>query len=185
MTTALTAIPDDFGSGGAGLTPKVDETVQSLVDILQDHHAAIGEAQVSVAALEAAAPILTKTVTITHADLTSAVNGTAQAINIGTALPTNALVVGCKSKLNTAFSGGSVSACHVDVGGTDIDGIIAQQDVFTGASTAATDLPAGVKPQGLYSAQQLVATFTPDGSHTLLALSAGSITITVYYFVAG
>lgn len=124
-----------------------------------------------------------KTVTIGHADLTGAVNGAAQAINIGTALPANARVFAHEVNVGTLFSGGSASAVKLDVGGTDADAIVTQLDVFTGAATGALAGASGVHPDGSFASEQLVATFTPDGGHTLLALDAGALTITVWYFV--
>ena len=124
-----------------------------------------------------------KTVTIGHADLTGAVNGAAQAISIGTALPANARVFAHEVNVATLFSGGSASAVKLDVGGTDADAIVTQLDVFTGAATGALAGTSGVHPNGSFASEQLVATFTPDGGHTLLALDAGSLTITVWYFV--
>src|SRR5258708_521859 len=123
--------------------------------------------------------VFKKTVTIGEALLTQAVNGTAQAINIGTALPANAVVVGHEVNIATLFSGGGATAVKLDVGGTDVQGVVKQQDVFTGATTGKTSLRTGNSPQGTVSAQQLVATFTPDAGHTLLALTAGSLTVTV------
>ena len=124
-----------------------------------------------------------RTVTITHADLTDAVAGEAQAINIGAVLPANAVVLAHEVNVGTLFSGGSVSAVKLDIGGTDADAIVSQMDVFTGAATGALSPRTGVHAQGKFSAEQLVATFTPDGGHTLLALTAGSVAITVWFSV--
>jgi len=124
-----------------------------------------------------------KTVRIQHSDLTDAVNGHAQVVNIGTILPANAVILAHEVNIATLFSGGSVSAVKLDVGATDPDAIISQMDVFTGAETGALAPRTGVHPQGKFSAQQLVATFTPDGGHTLLALTAGDLTITIWYAV--
>ncbi len=122
--------------------------------------------------------------TITHADLTAAVNGLAQAVDVGVDLPTGAVVLGRSIVSNVAFSGGSASACVLDVGGTDDDAIVSNLELITDAPTAAELLAAvGILPIGAYSAQQIVATFTPDGAHTLLGLTAGSVTITVFFAV--
>jgi len=123
-----------------------------------------------------------RTVTVGHADLTNAVNGASDTINVGAVLPSNAVVVASEVNIATLFSGGGATAVKLDLGGTDIDAIGAQHDVFTGAATGALDLtPAGVHVSGLFSAEQLVATFTPDGAHTLLGLDAGALTITVWF----
>ncbi len=122
-----------------------------------------------------------RTVTIGEADLTDAVAGEAQAINIGAALPAGAVVIGHEVTIATLFSGGSVSAVKLDVGGTAATAIVNQLDVFTGASTGALSPRTGAHPQGRFSTVQLRATFTPDGGHALVALTAGSLTITVWF----
>ena len=143
----------------------------------------IAEMVIAKAEADAAIGLAKKTVTIGHADLTDAVNGEAQVINIGTALPANAVVLAHEVNVATLFSGGSASAVKLDVGGTTADAIVSQQDVFTGADTGALSLRTGTHAQGKFSSEQLVATFTPDGGHTLAGLSAGSLTITVWYAV--
>lgn len=132
---------------------------------------------------DAAIALGKRTVQITHADLTDAVNGEAQVINIGDALPTNAVVLGHEVLVSTLFSGGSVSAVALDIGGTDADAIVDGMDVFTGAATGSLSPRTGAHAQGKFSAQQLTATFTPDGAHTLAELTAGDLTITVWYTI--
>jgi hypothetical protein len=124
-----------------------------------------------------------RTVTVGHAQLTDAVNGHAQAIAIGTALPANARIVGRELSGLTEFAGGSVSACTLSIGGTDVDAIVAAQDVFTGAGVVAKAGTSGVNPTGNLGGQQLYATFTPDAEHALDALTAGAVTITVLFAV--
>jgi hypothetical protein len=124
-----------------------------------------------------------RTVTVTHAELTDAVNGEAQVIPIGAALPANARIIGRELSALTEFSGGSVSAVTVSIGGTDADGIVAAQSVFTGAGTVDKQGTSGVNPTGNLGGQQLNATFTPDAGHALLALTAGAVTITVLFAV--
>jgi hypothetical protein len=124
---------------------------------------------------------------ITHADLTDAVNGEAQSINIGAALPTNAYVIGKPDLLlATQFTGGSASAVVLDIGiAGELEALVKDFDAF--GSTAATHYcagaSAGTRDNGYFSAGQLLATFTPDGSHTLDGLTAGDITIVVPYVV--
>lgn len=145
--------------------------------------AALAAAVAAQATADAGIGVVKRTVTIGHADLTDAVAGEAQVINIGAVLPANAVVLAHEVNVATLFSGGSVSAVKLDVGGTDADAIVSQMDLFTGAATGALSPRTGVHAQGKFSAEQLIATFTPDGGHTLLALTAGSVTITVWYFV--
>lgn len=131
----------------------------------------------------AAAKIDKRTVTIGHADLTDAVNGEAQAINVGAVLPANAVVLAHEVNIATLFSGGGATAVKMDLGGTDADAILSQLDVFTGAATGALSPGTGVHPQGKFGAEQLKATFTPDAGHSLDGLTAGALTITVWYAV--
>jgi hypothetical protein len=127
-----------------------------------------------------------RVITITDADLTTATNGTAQTINVGTALPTGAHVLNAELYLTTQFTGGSASAVTLSVGisgattslinAFDAFGSTASAYYLAGASTAA-------RPRGNYSASQIIATFTPDAGHTLAGLTAGSVTIDVLYAV--
>lgn len=120
---------------------------------------------------------------IQHSDLTDAVNGEAQVVNVGAALPANAVVVAHEVQVDTLFSGGSASAVKLDLGGTAPTAIANQMDVFTGAATGALSPRTGAHAQGKFGGQQLAAKFTPDGGHTLLGLTAGDVTITVWYVV--
>jgi hypothetical protein len=120
---------------------------------------------------------------IQHSDLTDAVNGEAQSINIGAALPANAIVLEHEVKVDTLFSGGGASAVKLDVGGTVATAIVSQMDVFTGAATGSLSPRTGAHAQGVFGGQQLAAKFTPDAGHTLLGLTAGDLTITVWYAV--
>lgn len=122
-------------------------------------------------------------VRIQHSELTDAVAGESQLVNIGDALPVNAVVLGHEVKVDTLFSGGSASAVKLDLGGATATAIVSQMDVFTGAPTGSLSPRTGTHAQGKFSAEQLKAKFTPDGSHTLDGLTAGDLTITVWYVV--
>ena len=153
---------------------------KTLVTMRSEVEARLAAAETAVAA---SLPIAKRTVTIGHADLTDAVNGEAQAISVGAALPANAIIVGHEVNIGTLFSGGSATAVKMDLGGTSHTAIVSQLDVFTGAATGALSPRTGAHAQGTFSAEQLVATFTPDAGHTLAGLTAGAITITVWYVV--
>jgi hypothetical protein len=142
-------------------------------------------AQLAAALVPVFSPSLTQSVSIQiqHSDLTDAVAGEAQLVDIGSALPVNAVVLGHEVNVATLFSGGSASAVKLDVGGTTATAIVNQMDVFTGAATGALSPRTGAHAQGKFSAQQLKAKFTPDGSHTLDGLTAGDLTITIWYVV--
>lgn len=138
-------------------------------------------AATDVEAALAAAPLKSVTVTVLHSDLTEAVNGTLESVSIGAALPAGAVVVAHEVDITTLFSGGAASAVTCDVGGTDVDAIVNALDVFTGAATGKLTGALGVHSRGLFSAEQLVVSFTPDGAHALLGLDAGELDVTVWY----
>jgi len=149
-----------------------------------------GEVETRLAAAEASIaaslPVSKKTVTIGHADLTDAVAGEAQAINLSTALPSNARIVGTDMRSYTPFTGGSVSAVTCDIGTSgDVDALIDGADLQTAAVDGGpATMPKGVRPNKTFaSGGQLLATFYPDGGHALDALTAGSIVIDVLYVV--
>lgn len=121
--------------------------------------------------------------TITHADLTAAVNGEEQAISLGS-LPPGAVVTGRSVTIETFFTGGSATAVTMALGtAADPDLFMAALNVF---DTTATETPvqgtAGVSPVGPASGEVL-ATFDADAGHTLLALTAGELTVALYYSV--
>lgn len=127
-----------------------------------------------------------RTAVITHAELTEAANNTAQAVNVGIALPTGANVLFGNTYLATQFTGGSVATCVMGVGtATEPNGILNAVNVLSGTASAwySAGGTAATRAHGDYSAKQLVATFTPDASHALAALTAGSITVEVVYAV--
>lgn len=179
-----------FNGGGLGATlsstangkgaSKVGIEDAATLYTATDVEAALAEVK---ALADAAIALGKRTVRIQHTDLTDAVNGEAEVENIGAVLPANAVVLAHEVQVDTLFSGGGATAVKLDIGGTDPDAIVSQQDVFTGATTGATSARTGVHAQGKFSAQQLVATFTPDGGHTLNDLTAGDLTITVWYSV--
>jgi hypothetical protein len=187
--TASDATPKALGVAAAGTSPNFSRADHVHATVASDATpAALGTAAAGTSAEcsradHVHATIMGKrTVTIGHANLTDAVNGEAQAINLQTALPPNAMVFAHALTDITPFSGGSVSACKLDVGGTDADAIVNALELIADAPTEAELIAAaGLLPQGQYSAQQLTATFTPDAGHALSALDAGSITITVWY----
>jgi len=115
---------------------------------------------------------------LTHADLTETADNTAQsvalmALNFGDIVGVNVL-----AQVVTAFSGGAVATCTVSVGVTGaLTSFINAQSVMAAAKTCyvpantVTDYPT---PSG---GKTLYATFTPDASHALAALTAGELHI--------
>lgn len=115
-----------------------------------------------------------KTVTVGEASLT----GTSKVVNIGTALPTGAVVLGHEIKVNTqgVLAGNDLT---IKVGGTDDDAIVASTDLDALAAGVYQGT-LGVHPRGTFSGEQLVATFAASD---LASLSAGNWTINVWYTV--
>ena len=69
---------------------------------------------------------------ITVADLVTV--ATTQTFNFGDTIPINAMVTACWFDLTTVFAGGGASTAVINVGdGTDPDGYVDGEDVFTAA----------------------------------------------------
>jgi hypothetical protein len=116
-----------------------------------------------------------------------AAGGGTASFNIGAALPAAAVVLGHEVKLDTQFSGGSLSDMKIVLGGTDTAALINAFSVKTSTAGGKRYSPgysaaAGNHCAGSFSAQQLVATFTPTGD-TLNHVAAGDLTITVWFIV--
>ncbi|MGB0873595.1 MAG: hypothetical protein ACPGYP_10755, partial [Solirubrobacterales bacterium] len=118
--------------------------------------------------------------TVGHADLTAA--ATSQVLAIGT-LPANSRIVGRSIALATPFTGGSVSACTVDIGSTgDADAVVDGANVLAaavdGQASAITD---GIAPNKHFASETtLNATFI-SASDNLVNLAAGACTIDILY----
>lgn len=115
--------------------------------------------------------------TITHEDLDAA--ATSQTLNLGGALPEGARVVGVETQVNTAFTGGSVSAAVLNVGVSGaLTALVSARDIFTGAAAALAGT--GARNVGSFSEAQLQAQVTATGGN-VSTLTAGSVTIRVFY----
>jgi len=121
---------------------------------------------------------------VTHADLTNAVNGTAQAIAIGT-LPAGAVVQARAVKLTTFFTGGGATTCTMAIGvsGTAAKFMTALNVLDTTTTAVWLQGTAGSSPLGPAGGDAIIATFTPDAGHTLDGLTAGEIDVEIYYSV--
>ena len=115
-----------------------------------------------------------RTVTVDEADLT----GTSQAVNIGVALPTNAVVLAHEIVVNEQASG--QSDLTIKIGGTDDDAIVAASTDLDALGTGAYQGTLGTHPRGSFSGQQLTATFAATN---LANLSAGNFTFNVWFVV--
>jgi len=132
-----------------------------------------GQLQEVKALADAAIALQKRTVTVVEGDL----SGASQAVNVGAVLPSNAIVLAHELKVNTQFAG--QSDLTITLGGTDADAIVASTDLdaLIAGNYSGT---LGAHPKGSFSAEQLVATFAATA---LADLSAGSITITVWFSV--
>lgn len=114
-----------------------------------------------------------RTVTVDEAALT----GSSQAVNVGAALPTNAVVIAHEIVVNEAAVG--QSDLTITLGGTDVDAIVASTDLDA-LNLGSYQGTLGVHHRGSFSGEQLVATFAATN---LATLSAGNYTFNVWFFV--
>jgi hypothetical protein len=122
---------------------------------------------------------------IGEADLTAAVNGTAQDIALGF-LPEGAIMpIPPSLKLTTQFTGGAASAVGLTIGTAAAPTLLATNfDIFGGtASGLFVAMTQGAQVAAPASGQSIIARITPDGAHQLVNLTAGALTLEVYYQV--
>lgn len=128
-------------------------------------------------------PIRVFKFTLEPSDLTAA--ATTEAVDIstddaGVSFPANARVIGATVDCTTAFTGGSVSACTVQVGDTvDPNELLAATSIFT--ATGFTDDPGVYTPFSLEAAYAPEALVTATGDN-VDAITAGRAVIRIYYF---
>lgn len=120
---------------------------------------------------------------IGEADLTAAVNGTAQDIALGF-LPPGAIVPFAPNiNLATQFTGGGATSVGLTIGTAAAPTLVATNfDIFGGsASGLFVAMTAGAQKVVPAGGQSLIARITPDGTHQLVNLTAGALTLEVYY----
>ena len=123
-----------------------------------------------------------KSLPVVFGDLSVA--GHSKQLNLGTALPANARIVGYESKLTTPFTGGGMSSLVVKVGSAaDDDAIIVATDWFAPAVDGqAATTAVGIAPNKHFVAgTQLLLTAT--GDQNLNGLTAGAGQLDVLYVV--
>lgn len=120
---------------------------------------------------------------IVEADLTAAVNGTAQDIALGFLPPGAVLLCAPNIALVTQFTGGAASAVGLTIGTAAAPTLVATSfDIFGAAATGLfVPMTLGAQRVSPAGGQALIARITPDGAHTLLALTAGSLALEVYF----
>jgi hypothetical protein len=109
---------------------------------------------------------------------------TSEVLNLGTALPANARIVGVNLKLATPFTGGGNAAVTLDIGSSgDPDALIDGANLFAAAVDGqVSTAPAGIAPHKHFSAStQLTGTFVVDVG--LAELTAGAGTVEILYCV--
>jgi hypothetical protein len=155
---ALTTQAGLIGSDAAGYTAATVKLQLAEVKALAD--AAIGAVK--------------RTVTIGEA----ALSGASQAVNVGVALPANAIVFAHEIVVNTqgVLAGNDLT---ITVGGTTANAIVASTDLDA-LAPGKYQGTLGAHPRGSFASEQLTATFAASD---LATLSAGNWTINVWYFV--
>jgi hypothetical protein len=133
-----------------------------------------------------AVQIQKKSVTIPFdlaAFLASGDDGADVDVNVGTALPAGAMLLGARYTIATPFAGAGVSTLTMIVGfAGDANGVIEAVDIFGDAAGEYRGVP-GTAMGGPAGSKQLVANFDPDASAGLDELTAGDLTIDVFYAV--
>jgi hypothetical protein len=132
----------------------------------------------SITATQLAADLTLSKRTVTVNDEDAGMTGASYAVNIGAALPANAIVLAHEINIVEQFVGEETT---ITLGGTTAGAtaIVASTDLdaMTIGKYAGT---AGARPQGGFSSDQLVATFAATA---LEDLTAGQAIITVWYSV--
>lgn len=190
-----TLLGDSFAYGTTGqMVPVSGTSDEGVVDAVAriDHDHELADGVITAAKLAPNTVLQLLEQQIVFGDLTDAVSGEAQAVNIGSALPAGAIVLAHEVKLDTLFAGGSISMVKLDIGGTEAKSLVGQfnvHDTSAGAPGTGVWSPGyehltthATHAQGTYGGQQLVATFTPTAD-SLSHLTAGDLTIRVWYIV--
>ncbi len=118
--------------------------------------------------------VQSESLTITAADLTDA-DGS-QTFNLGSALPTNAVVIGHSIDVTAAFTDGAAGVFSLDVGYSDVDAIV---DGASLAAIAKLHGPLGVRSGGRYDGVQMTATVL--GTVNVTTATLGSVTVEIFY----
>lgn len=129
------------------------------------------------------ARLYVRKLTVGHADLDAA--ALTQTITDDSALPLGAVLAGFRKVVATGFTGGGASAVTVDVGfdGASLGDVLDDgQSVFAAATTYGAGTNALPLVRRAIGGKTLQAAFASTDAN-LLALTAGSVTFEVYYFV--
>jgi len=127
-----------------------------------------------------------RSINLTIADLTAV--ATSQLIDVGAALPSNAVIMGANIFLTTVFASPGAGSLDITLGDdtNDDDSIIAAYDAYTGSANLGlwtTGDTIGVNAYGTPSGSQLQLTLTST-TDNLSAFTTGDAQIDVWYFEA-
>ena len=195
-----------FTNAGALLWAASDATVAAAATVAQNAHiqkgasaeamlaimqAAVDASQAATSDVltervleDAAGAIQKKSVTIAAADIAALGAVMSGAINIGTVLPASARLLGCQVNVGTKVqNAGDTDTTTVDIG------VAGQTDAAAKSVTLKTTGLKGMPPTSSATgfvgenlgAAQLIATLT--SSVNLSTITAGAVTIEVFYFV--
>lgn len=122
---------------------------------------------------------------ILEADLTNAVNGSPQSVALRTeGLPAGVTVLAHAINVATLFTGGGATSVGLTIGyAGQLNALVSALELNNATPTGRwVQGTSGASPVGgELAGQQVLATFTPDASHNLAALTAGDLTIELYY----
>ncbi len=146
------------------------------------------EMSLAIASFAEVSPeVFTKTVTVDFdnaAFLAESDDGDSVNVNVGTALPAGAVLLGARYEILTPFVGAGLATLTMMVGfDTDTNGAIEAVDIL-GDAAAVYDGVEGTAIGGPAGGKQLLANFDPDNAAGLDELTAGSVKITVLYTVS-
>lgn len=125
--------------------------------------------------------------TILESDLTNAVNGGFQDVPLGFLPPGSVLIAPPNIALAAQFTGGGATSVGLTIGTAAAPTLVATNfnifgaaasGLFVAMTLGAQRVTPGVHPSG---GQNLIARITPDASHNLAALTAGSLSLEVYF----
>ncbi len=124
---------------------------------------------------------------LSYADTALIVAGASANVNLGDVLPAGAEVISAWTKLDTAFTSGSVTGLTVEVGtSADTDGFITAGEVLSGSPTLTRRHVKGawVTADGKQLLARLTASGANLGNGTVTNLTAGKLKVHVLIAIA-
>ncbi|RTL21352.1 MAG: hypothetical protein EKK55_16425 [Rhodocyclaceae bacterium] len=170
--------PVSIWTKGVGAAGTVKVTASNL-------RAKVSQHLVDADALADSSRVRVRTFTIGHSDLTDA-DGSETETDAAGALPSGAVLIGYRKRVSTAFTGGTAGTVTIDCGfngATDVldDG----QTIFTGVAAATYGAGANALPLIRRAIGGLTPQCTIDADDDVADLSAGSVSLDIFYTVPG